>query len=241
MYRIGICDDEENFIVYFKNLILENMQEDKIIFLEYRTGEELLQERDGCPLDLLFLDVKLPGMDGNVVAKKFREKYPKTILVFVSGVYAPTVTNFEVSPYRYLLKEYTEERMKQELLPILCKMKSRQNMPALYGKCENVLVRVELADIYYIDKARRCCKLHGKTEEKTVSYEGKLEELAAKLSSYGFSYAHNSYLVNLEHVVKVETKELELDNGITLSLARSKKNEFRQSFVRLLSSKYEEL
>lgn len=94
MYYIGICDDDSVFIEYIKRLFSRFCTE--IEFYEYLSGEELVQDMQKQEkYDLLVLDVAMPGMDGNETAKKFREQFPDTLLVFCSGVCMPTVQSFE--------------------------------------------------------------------------------------------------------------------------------------------------
>lgn len=133
MYHIGICDDDPIFIKYIKQLFCEVQRE--IEFYEYLSGEALIQDMQMREsYDLLILDMQLPGMDGNETAKKFREQFPNTLLVFCSGVCMPTVESFEATPYRYWLKEYAEEQLQQEIEGVLCKMEKSKVMPYLMGK-----------------------------------------------------------------------------------------------------------
>lgn len=128
MYRIGICDDDPVFIKYIKRLFCEAQRE--IEFYEYLSGEALIQDMQVRETyDLLILDVQMPGMDGNETARNFRKQFPNTLLVFCSGVCMPTVESFEVTPYRYWLKEYTEERLQQEIAGVLDKIEKSKVMP----------------------------------------------------------------------------------------------------------------
>lgn len=241
MYHIAICDDEEEFLVYMKKIILELEKQEEIVFHEYLSGEALLEELPKTgQCDLLILDIQLQGIDGNETGKKFRQEFPDSVLVFCSGVYLPTVESFEVTPYRYLLKEYTKEHMKQELVPIIEKMKQNQMLPYIVGKKDNNFVKIYTKDIRYIENARRGSLIHCclKGKEEVYGSELKLDQLQEKLQDFGFCYAHNSYLVNLECVMTAGATELELDTGEKLSIARSKVKEFRQRFAYRLAGKY---
>lgn len=241
MYHVAICDDEVEFIVYMKKVISELVKEEEIIFHEYLSGEALLEELPKTgECHLLILDIQLQGMDGNMTGKRFRQEFPDSVLVFCSGVYLPTVESFEVTPYRYLLKEYTKGKMKQELVQIIDKMKSNKITPYVIGKKDNNFVKLYVNDIWYIENTRRGSLLHCYPNQNQCIYttEYKLKKLQEELKDYGSCYAHNSYLVNLEHVIVAGDKELELDNGEKLSIARSKVKEFRQQFAYRLAGKY---
>ncbi len=241
MYHIAICDDHQEFIDYTKKLVLESSYGKDAMFSEYLSGEALIQNMESAaPYDLLLLDMQLKAMDGNATARKFREKFPNTLLVFISGVHLPTVKDFEVSPFRYLLKNYTDEHMKKELDCILLKMQELKQMPCVLAKQNNAQYKINLENILYIELARRGSVLYCEENHKATEYTSplKLKELYETLKDYDFAYAHNSYLVNMKHVIMNNACELQLDNGKCLSISRSKSKEFRQLYAEYISKKY---
>lgn len=237
MYYIGICDDDPMFISYIKRLFGAEPQEFE--FYEYLSGEALISdlgERER--FDLLILDILMPGMDGNLTAREFRKQFPHTLLVFCSGVYLPTVESFEAIPYRYWLKEYTESRMKSEIADVLSEMKKRRVQPYIMGKINNRLIRLSPEQIFYIAIAKRGSILYCSDTQEKYRCSQKLSDLFELLKDFGFAYAHNSYIVNLKHVVAVDSKELELENREKLSISRARAKEFKKAFAICLAKKY---
>lgn len=134
MYNIAICDDEGIFIDYMKKM-LNTSADDKhsFRFYEFHSGEDLISSvNDGLNIDLLILDMELGGMDGDETAQRFREKQKESVLVFCSGVRAPSVISFRATPYRYLLKSYSDEQMIKELKEILAETAKRANVNFLW-------------------------------------------------------------------------------------------------------------
>ncbi len=241
-YYIAICDDDEAYIQYAKEMFLRKKgEQEQIIFYEYLSGEELLQdikERERC--DLLFLDIKLRGMDGNATAKAFRDQFPDALLVFCSGVYLPTTESFEALPYRYLLKSYTAERLEDELEQVFAKMRMQKPIPVLFGKRNHKSMRIHLAQIQYIEIAKRGSIIHTYQDGEKFSYSSgtKVSEYYEVLCDFGFAYAHNSYIVHLNTISMVTATELELLSGEKLTISRSHSKEFRRKFATYLSQKY---
>ena len=239
MYQIGICDDDVVFVKYIERLFHEKGIEAE--FFEYLSGEELIRDmKERNSFDLLVLDVMMPGMDGNETAKEFRKQYPNTLLVFCSGVCMPTVKSFEATPYRYWLKEYTEEKMKQEIQDVLEKMeKNRKSSPSVMAKKGSQNVKLSAERIYYIAIAKKGTIFYCEDEKESYTSSKRLAEIYEQLKDSGFAYAHNSYIVNLRHVVVVSLKELELKNGKKLTVSRARAKEFRKAFAADVAQKYE--
>lgn len=239
MYNIGICDDDSAYIEYLTRLFQE--QEGEIVVCRYLSGEELIQDMQNQGVyDLLILDLMMPGMDGNETARKFREQFPDALLVFCSGVCLPTVESFETTPFRYWLKQYTEEKMKLEIGVVLAKMrKKRENNPVFMVKKGSSLVKLPADRIYYIAIAKKGTVFYGSDEDETYTSAGKLSEYYEQLKDAGFAYAHNSYIVNLKYVSMVTMTELEFVNGKKLTVSRSRAKEFRKAFAADVAQKYE--
>lgn len=242
MYHVAICDDDSAFICYMKRLFLESeYSEEAFVFYEYHSGEELIEKiKNQVRCDLLILDMQLEGMDGNATAKLFRQMFSDSMLIFCSGVSLPTVESFETTPYRYWLKEYTEEHMKRELDSVLAKLESNRKSPFIMGKKGKNIVRLDARNVEYIEISKRGSKIHYATEqgEEVYSSEHKVAEFHEILEEFDFAYAHNSYIVNLEYVAAANATELELLDGKRLSISRSRAKEFRKLFACKLAQKY---
>lgn len=153
----------------------------------------------------------------------------------------PTVESFESTPYRYWLKEYTEEKMKQEIRNVLCRMeRNREENPNVLVKKGSLDVKLSAEEICYVAIAKKGTIFYvsGRGSGIYTSHR-KLAEVYEHLKDFGFAYAHNSYIVNLKHVAVVSQKELELKNGTKLTISRSRVKEFRKAFAEDIAKKYE--
>lgn len=246
MYHIVICDDDKRYINYIRRMLLEcGLKKDDVMFYEYMSGEELVISMERMEkIDLLILDMQMKEYDGNRTAKLFRKQFPSSIIVFCSGVCQPTVESFETTPFRYLLKEYTEERMIKELMSVINEMRNKQIEPMVIGTFRYCDVKLKLDDILYISIVRNGSGIHIVPEmmyeenDNQLMSRKKIDEFYEELKDYGFEYAHNSYIVNLNHIKRKNTKELVLSDGTILTIARSKEKRLRQAFAKYKSQKY---
>lgn len=247
MFKIAICDDDKNFIDYTKKVLVgAGLNEKEAKFYEYYSGEDFLFDmEDGIELDILILDIQMKGIDGNRVAVEFRKRYANTTLVFCSGIYKPSPETIKVSPFRFILKEYSDERMLNEFREIVEWIKSKRNNPVLCGYDGYNHFQVSSDDIMYISIAKRGSYIHtclgemNYKEAKVISCKKKVEDLYEMLKDFDFVYAHNSYIVNLKYIKSRMKEEIQLMNGEILSVSRARTRELRGKMISYLEKKYE--
>lgn len=247
MYRIVIVDDDPQFVNYIKEIIFKcDVAAEDITFEEFYSGEEFVAQLNmisNC--DLLILDMQMKKMDGHATAKKFRERFPHSVLVFCSGVSHPTDESFKVTPFRYLLKDYTEQVMIMEMNAVLRQMESIMKSPVIMGRNHDSFISLYPDDILYIENSKSGSVIHLCRDRISdfnyqVNTKRKLVDLYKELKDYCFEYAHNSYLVNLKYVTKLFSQGyIQLKDGTELNVSRSKMKNFRTALAALLSKKYD--
>lgn len=247
MYKIIICDDDKGFVNELKDIIAEcNKEKRKIEFLEYYSGEELLEnfQRDS---DALFLDIQLEGMNGNEAALEILKKNYQGILVQCSGIFLPTPETVKISPYRYLLKQSPIEKTKQEIDEILEEMDRQKACYTLEVSYKRDKILVRTMDIMYITHYKKGSIIHLNKECAEDYSEGNListysfEELMEKLQHVGFAIPHNSYIINMRYVTNFNFhKEIVLLGELRIPIARGKVSQFSNVLVRYMNTKYRE-
>ena len=162
LYRIVIVDDASRFVDYMKEIILKcNINMEDITFEEFYSGEEFVAQLNmlsNC--DLLILDMQMKKMDGHATARKFRHRFPHSVLVYCSGVSHPTDESFKVTPFRYLLKDYTEQVMIMEMNAIIRQMQSIVKAPVIMGRNHDSFISLASDDIMYIENSKAGSIMH---------------------------------------------------------------------------------
>lgn len=81
--KLGIVEDQREFAIYIENTIKNNSSIDKIY--HWGSAEKFWRDEKGKSLDLLLLDIRLPGMNGVELASHVKERNPETKIVMISA------------------------------------------------------------------------------------------------------------------------------------------------------------
>ena len=109
--RIAICDDEKRICDILAEKVAKICPEAEII--TFTSGEELLAA-DKLP-DILLLDIWMPEMSGLDVAKTLRDRDWRKILIFVTGEESQVFSSFDLHPFHFLVKPFTDEKLSEVL------------------------------------------------------------------------------------------------------------------------------
>ena len=114
--KIAMCDNDMSFVLKLKNLIDDYCAHCNLI-VDYSLLSSLtkLLRADLSAVDVIFLDVDMPEMNGIEAAGYLRQKYSDMVLVFVTDYIEYAPAGYRVDAFRYLLKS----RISQELNSIL--------------------------------------------------------------------------------------------------------------------------
>jgi len=107
--RLLIVDDEDAF----RRTIVKRLKKRGISIEEAGSGEECLSILEEKPMDVVVLDVKMPGMNGIEVLRHVKERYPKTEVILLTG-HASTqdgVGGIKTGAFDYLSKPIELEHL----------------------------------------------------------------------------------------------------------------------------------
>lgn len=171
-------------------------------------------------IDLLFLDVMLPGMDGLTFLASLHQP-PRVILTTVDPAY--TMTAYEAGVVDYLLKPYTFERLLKAVSRAiglaerqLTQARLQHQPPShVFLKTGREAVRVAISDILYAEAFGAFSKVY--TPSAVLVVSELLAELQQQLPAGAFIRVHKSYLVALDNITRISAKYVTvLDHQIPL-------------------------
>lgn len=162
----------------------------------------------GEKVDLLLLDIEMPGMSGLELTRNLGKNRPLIIFTTVKKDYA--VEAFELNVVDYLIKPVQPARFIQaiEKAKELCES-NQDNVQISISESEfifirdnGVLKRIRTEDILYLEAMGDYVKLH--TPAKFHAIHSTLKSLEEKLPSSKFMRVHRSYIVSLDKIESIE-------------------------------------
>ena len=111
--KIGICDDELQFLESTCQLIEQwaNLHRIKIDIYRFTNGDDLLQAHCNECLDLIFLDVIMPLLNGIDTARELRNNNQEVPIIFLTASREFAVDSYEVKAYNYLIKPLSKAKL----------------------------------------------------------------------------------------------------------------------------------
>lgn len=234
--QIAICDDEQEVWTLLGRKIKEIEPKAELQF--YRSGEELLAAEDA--VDILLLDIQMPGIGGMRAAEELRKRNRKTIVIFVTALEEYVFQAFDVGAFHYLVKPFNDDKFKTVLTKAVdeCYRLNRleqadQEERYLIIKACGVHTRIFLKDIVYAEVFNRKLMIH--RMEDQLEYYGKMSDLEKQLGE-DFFRTHRAYLLHFKYVVSYDSSMVRLEKGSVL-MAKQKYAEFVKGYMRYIRRK----
>lgn len=195
-------------------------------------------------IDLIFLDIQMPDLNGIELARVLDKGADKPRIIFTTAYNQFALEGYKVDALDYLLKPFNYEEFLRaaqkalnyhELLnkPAAPGVNTSANISEqaddnyLFLKVEYQLVRIALDDIMYIEGLKDYVKVHLKGVEKAVLSLTSLKALEEKLPVKRFMRVHRSFIVSLDKVTTMTKNSLQIGK-MNISVGDQYKEAFGQ-------------
>lgn len=228
--NIAICDDEKYYRNYIENVVKDYLVKEDVLFqIElFVNGEAFCEKQENIQkFDIIFLDIEMDGMNGMEAAYFIREKNPEIDIVFITVTSDYVFEGYNVRAVRYIMKKENEKLIPDCLADIIKRRKfSSYSMefPFVGGK-RSVL----LEDLLYIES--QCHTLQFIRKGEDLYMYGQINKLESKMLNFNFVRCHQSFLVNLGHIEKINNYTIYLSDGSEIPVSRSRYSEVKQRYL----------
>jgi DNA-binding LytR/AlgR family response regulator len=197
--------------------------------------EALVALGDGDDIDAVFLDVRMPGLDGLELARVLRRFERPPAVVFVSAFDDAAVSAFELAALDYLVKPVSRRRL-DEAIERVARQAGRPEpaeeetvaVDALRGGGTRLLAR---SSILYLQAHGDYVRVA--SDDGRYLLRARLSDLEERWAASGFVRVHRGFVVNLRRAVEVRprlngTAMLVMADGAEVPIARRQVGELRR-------------
>ncbi|MGL5814793.1 MAG: LytR/AlgR family response regulator transcription factor [Aeromonas sp.] len=183
------------------------------IVASFEDGLEAFKYLQDHEVDVVFLDIQVPSIDGLLLAKNLHKSSHPPHIVFVTAYKEFAVEAFELEAFDYILKPYNEPR----LISLLQKLEHAgrlqpsqgaepggespsQNRTVNLVKGERIIV-TPCEQIYYVEADEKLTHVYTRTDRYVMTMT--ISEFVSRLPAEGFFRCHRSYCVNINKIREI--------------------------------------
>ncbi len=220
--NIFICDDSAEHTSLCKKTLLRLSQRHSVHvkIKTFPSGEALLFEAEDAfsNVDLIYLDIGMPGPDGMETARRLRALgYLGDIVFFtISPDYA--ISGYDVSALHYVVKEQTTAEKFEEIFLRAVERKARRESEVLVLTCAGESRCIPVETIRYFEIQQRIVTVV--YEDDRFEFYSTMMRLEEQLFEKGFVRTHKSFLVNKRFIRSIDSNRLLLDSGEELPIGK---------------------
>jgi DNA-binding LytR/AlgR family response regulator len=182
---------------------------------------EALQLLRQQPVDLIFLDIEMPGLSGIEMLDQL-SVIPQVIFTTSKTEYAYEAFEYQVTDY--LKKPIDFPRFQKAVKKALTIQEQSQayklQAKEVYLKVDGRLIRVDFDDILFFENIGDYIKVV--TEKETYIIHGTLKTIGAKLQGPQFFRVHRTFIVNLQKIKDIEENTLVIGKKV-IPISRANK------------------
>lgn len=175
----------------------------------YRDPMEAFSVLQQQKIDLLFLDIQMPGFTGLELLRSLKQ-LPKVVLTTAFREFA--VEGFELEVMDYLVKPVSHERFLRTLDKFYRTVPKEEHKiydePFVFLKVNKEMLKLKFDDIYVIEGMKNYVKV--KTAGKDLIVYHTLAYLDDKLPARVFKRIHKSYIINITKIDKFTNGSVEI-------------------------------
>ena len=217
-----IAVDDENLAL---DLLEDNISQVPFLQLVKRCKNalEALEAVQTEEVDLIFLDIQMPGLTGIQFVRSLQVKHP--MIIFVTAYDRFALEGFNLDVLDYLVKPVSFERFlkacnkAQELFLLKTQNKEPEattepELDFIFVNADYSHVKINFDDISHIEGMKDYIKIHLISQPKPVITRLSIKSMEEKLPTNEFIRVHKSFLVSISKIKSIRNNKIQVDKHI---------------------------
>jgi DNA-binding LytR/AlgR family response regulator len=238
--RVLAVDDEAPALDELVYLLRRDPRVD-LVHSANESTEALRVLRD-CEVDAVFLDIRMPGLDGMDLARLLRRFTRSPAVVFVTAYDDRAADAFDLGVVDYVRKPVRADRIAESLRRVRNAQAAATDSEPAVEVADDPMIPIELGGVTRLLHRSAVCwveaqgdyaRLHTADDSHLVRIP--LGVLAEQWTEAGFLRIHRSYLVRLDLITELRTTgsgQVVNVNGVLLPVARRHSRQLRDRLIR---------
>lgn len=176
-------------------------------------------------VDIIFVDIDMPGMKGTDFVKSLRGDYK---IIFTTACEQFALEAFDLDALDYITKPIEFSRFVKALnkatkynIPVT---NNKTEAEKLFIKVDGKIINILLDDILYIQGMQRYIQIFTKDDNKYTSLTS-LFKLSESLPKDKFLRVHKSYIINVDNISSIEGNIIRINSKI-IPISKGKRDKF---------------
>ena len=235
MIKIIVCDDENIFLKIICEYLDRYFKKQKLQYSItcYDSSKQIINLSEKIKnYNIIFLDINMKDIDGIEIAKFIREYSGNIFIVFVTAFIKYSPEGYKVNATRYILKN--TNTIEESIYECLDTIINKINQDGLIKNIEFVKQKknININDILYIESRLHKLLYHLIINRDDAYYHyGVLNAIEKEYKDYGFLRVHQSYLVNIKHIKKIDNHNVIMDNGEMIPISKQRYKDIWDAYI----------
>lgn len=187
-------------------------------------------------IDLIFLDINMPGMSGIEFAEKLDKK---TLVIFITAYAEYALKSYELDAIDYLVKPVSKLRFEQAIQKaldyhkLLVTENNKENIESvstdhIFIKSERKYYKLIFKDILYIEGLKDYVIIH--TAENKIITSINVKTIHSQLPAHIFARISKSSIINVDHITSLDNNSLFIGKQ-ELTIGSNYKDDFFNNYI----------
>ncbi len=235
MLQVAVCDDEVWCLDRTVQILRGALGETNYNIQTFQSADAVLiaLEEESYQPNIAVLDICMADVDGIALAKQINRSVPACRVIFMSSYSGYLMDAYEAEHVYYVLKPDMAARLPVALRKALTALASDKTLTVRCGAAYRL---VNLDTVLCLERSLHKTIVHTTdgTLETTQSPQTLLESGHAEAD---FIRCHQSYWIYEQAIASMEWDFFHLSSGMSVPISRSRRNEARAAFFRLVAGR----